>query len=353
MSARAALLLLGLALAAPAPGQDAPPAPAPKQPPPPAPKESPAPARLEERSFEGGVMGTSLQITVLGPDVEVLERALREAVAELRRVEDEFTTWRPSPLTRLNDRAGQGPQRCSHEAVVLIGRSLEVSELTHGAFDVTFYSVGKLWDFKAKPPKLPSKEEVAAALRAVGYQKVKVDPERDTIELPAGTKIGLGGIAKGYGVDRAMALIMKLGIRHAVVNAGGDLKALGKKHGQPWEIAIKHPRERDKVLAVLPVSNVCVVTSGDYERFFEHEGKRYHHILDPRTGYPSEGCMSATVTAPDAAFADALATAMCVLGPVEGLKVIDALPRVEAILVGLDGKVHFSKGLRRAAPPGN
>ena len=304
---------------------------------------------LEKREFLGQVMGTSLQITVLGKDPQVLEEALLEAVKELRRVEDVFTTWRPSELTRLNDAAGQGPQVVSREQAKLIARALKIGELSGGAFDVTFYSVGKLWDFKATPPKLPNKAEIAAALEKVGWSKVKVDLAASSVELPAGTKIGLGGIAKGYGVDRAMRVIMKRGIRHALVNAGGDLKALGRDRGQPWEVAVRNPRQREQILAVLPVSNVCVVTSGDYERFFEHEGKRYHHILDPRTGYPSQGCISATVTAPDAAFADALATALCVLGPKQGLELVESLPRVEAILVDLDGKVHVSKGLPRHA----
>ena len=296
---------------------------------------------------EGAVMGTSLQIEALGPEGALLEEAIQEAFLELKRVEDVFTTWRPSPLNALNDAAGKGPHPMTREEIVLIGRSLEIGRLTEGAFDVTFAGVGKLWDFKARPPKLPSREEVAAALTKVDYRRVQVDLEGGTVTLPAGMRIGLGGIAKGYGVDRAMALLMKRGIKHAVVNAGGDLKALGRKRDKPWEIAIKHPRERERVLAVLPVSNVCVVTSGDYERFFEHEGKRYHHILDPRTGYPSEGCMSATITAPDAAFADALATAMCVLGPKKGLEIVEKLPRVEAILVDLEGQVHVSSGLKR------
>lgn len=308
-----------------------------------------APAKkLEHREHTGKVMGTSLQIEAFGPDAKVLETAIAAAVKEIERVEDVFTTWRPSPLNRLNDAAGQGPHPMTREELRLIGRSLEIGRLTEGAFDVTFAGVGKLWNFKATPPKVPSEAEIKAALLKVDYRKVQIDLKAGTATLPAKMRIGLGGIAKGYGVDRAMRVLMKHGVRHAVVNAGGDLKALGKKRGQAWEIAIKHPRDRKRVVALLPVSNVCVVTSGDYERFYEHEGKRYHHILDPRTGYPSTGCMSATVTAPDAAFADALATAMCVLGPKKGLEILDSLPRVEGILIDLEGKVHLSKGMPRA-----
>jgi thiamine biosynthesis lipoprotein len=302
------------------------------------------------RSRSLGVMGTDLVIEVAGPDAVALEAAIDAAVAELRRIEDLMTDWRDSPLTRLNARAGEGPIEVPEELAKLVARALAIAEATGGAFDPTYKAAGSLWDFKAKPPRIPSDEALAAALEHVGWQKVKVDLDASTIELPRGTTLGLGGIAKGYGVDRAMTVLMERGIRHAIVNAGGDLKALGRRQGEPWRVAVKHPRDRDRVLAVIPVSNVCLVTSGDYERFFELEGVRYHHILDPRTGRPSQGCMSATVLAPDAAFADALATALCVLKPEEGLAIVAKLPRVEALVVGLDGQVHTTKGLSAAAP---
>jgi len=297
------------------------------------------------RERELGVMGTSLEIRVLGQDADALERALDAAIAEMQRVEDLMTDWRPSELTRLNDAAGQGPHTVPAELAQLIARSVQVCELTGGAFDVTYAGVGKLWDFKQTPPVIPAADEIKRALKCVGYDRVRVDLEENTVDLPDGMRIGLGGIAKGYGVDRAMAVLLEHGIEHAIVNAGGDLKALGRKRGEPWEIAIRHPRDRERVIAVLPVSNTCVVTSGDYERFFEFEGRRYHHIIDPRTGQPSTGCMSATVIAPDAAFADALATALCVLSPEEGLAIVAELPRVECLLIGLDDEIHVSKGL--------
>ena len=179
-----------------------------------------------------------------------------------------------------------------------------------------------------------------------GIGVLKIDLIETTIDLPEGIKIGLGGIAKGYGVDRAMAVLMDWGIKHTVVNAGGDMKILGLNFGKSWEVAIKHPRQQQRAMATIKVSNTCVVTSGDYERFFEVDGKRYHHIIDPRTGYPSQGCLSATIIAPDAEFADALATALCVLGPEEGLEIVESLDRVEAILVDMDGTVVPSTGLK-------
>ena len=324
-------LALGLALAAPRS---------------PAPQEGTAPAPLVLRERTLGVMGTELEIKALGTDVALLDKALDAAVVEIQRVEDLMTDWRPSPLMELNAAAGQGPVQVEPELAALIARGLQFGELTGGAFDITYAGAGKLWDFKRRPPVIPDAAAVRAALANVGYARVHVNLEASTVDLPAGMRLGLGGIAKGYGVDRAMAVLLEHGIEHGIVSAGGDLKVLGRKFGKPWEIAVRHPRDRERVLAKLPVSNTCVMTSGDYERFFDYEGKRYHHILDPRTGYPATGCMSATVVAQDAANADSLATAMCVLGPEKGLALVEQLPHVEAILVGMDGKVHTSSGLR-------
>ena len=302
-----------------------------------------------ERSL--GVMGTDLVVRVFGDDEAQLERALDAAIAELERVEDLMTDWRPSPLTRLNAAAGKGPQPTDPELVRILDRSLRLGEVTAGAFDVSFAGVGQLWDFKRVPALLPDSAAVRDALSRVDYRRVRVDVEGGTVDLPARMRLGLGGIAKGYGVDRAMAVLMEQGIEHAVVSAGGDMKLLGRRQGELWEVAIKHPRERDSVMALLRVSNTCVVTSGDYERFFELDGRRYHHILDPRTGYPSQGCLSATVVGPSAEDADALATALCVLEPRQGLELVEALPRTEALLVGMDGRVRVTSGLRGALTP--
>jgi thiamine biosynthesis lipoprotein len=268
------------------------------------------------------------------------------AIAEIERVEDLMTDWRASPLTELNASAGEGARVVPEELARLIERALRLGALTGGAFDVTYAGAGQLWDFKADPPRIPDADALREAVSHVGFARIVVDLEASTVEVPAGMRLGLGGIAKGYGVDRSMQVLLEHGIEHAIVSAGGDLKVLGLKFGESWQIAIRHPRDEERVLAVLPVSNTCVMTSGDYERFFEWEGRRYHHILDPRTGEPATGCMSATVVAPDAADADALATALCVLDPATGLALVERLDRVEALLVGMDGKVHASSGLQ-------
>ena len=310
------------------------------------PEGSVAPPPLVLRELRTGIMGTELNIRALGSDATLVDRAMAAAVEELQRVETLMTDWRPSELTRLNDAHGTGPHAVPEELAAIISRGVELHGLTRGAFDITYASAGKLWDFKADPPRVPDAEAVRAALGGVDASRVRVDPRAFTVDLPQGSRIGLGGIAKGYGVDRAMAVLREHGVEHGIVDAGGDMKVLGKKFGEPWKIAIKHPRERERAMAVLRLTNGCVVTSGDYERFFELDGKRFHHIIDPRTGFPARGCLSASVVAPNAEFADALATALCVLGPADGLALIESLPRVEAILVGMDGEVHVSPGLK-------
>ncbi|NQU40954.1 MAG: FAD:protein FMN transferase [Lentisphaerae bacterium] len=302
---------------------------------------------LVERQRDLGVMGTSLRIVAIGEDGAVLDRAIEAAITEIRRVEDLMTDWRPSPLTALNDQAGE-PVAVPHELAAIIGRSLALCRLTGGAFDPTFAAAGVLWNFKAAPPHIPDAAAIRAALERVGGDRVTVDAAHDRVHLLKGMKLGLGGIAKGYGVDRAMAVLQQHGVKDALVDAGGDMKALGTRHGAPWEVAIKHPRDRDHAMAVLRLSNSCVVTSGDYERFVEVDGKRYHHILDPRTGYPATGAMSATVVAQNAELADALATSLCVMGPADGMALVERQKRVEAIIVGMDGVVYVSTGLQDA-----
>lgn len=337
MSARVALAFVVLALGSVALAQD---------------QDLPATdeaTTLSRSRSADGVMGSVLQIEVLGPDPVLLERVLDECFAEFKRVEDVLTDWRPSPLTRLNDAAGAGPQQVSAELFDITEKAFEMSELTGGAFDVTFAGVGRLWNFKQRPPVVPEPEAIRQALELVGYRKVKLDRAAGTIDLPQGMRIGLGGIAQGWAVDRAMAIILRSGIKAAIVNCSGDVKALGKKDGRPWQLAIKHPRDKDRAIAMIPVSNACLVTSGDYERCFELDGVRYHHIIDCRTGYPSRGCMSATVVGPSATECDALATALCVLSADEGLALVERLPRVECVLVDMDGEVHVSSGLRGPA----
>ncbi len=309
------------------------------------PAAAPKAPDLRGASRNTTVMGTEVVISLYVQPASDPEPIIDAAVAELERVENLMTDWRPSPLSTLNAGAGTGPQPVDPEIVALIARAKRIHALTMGAFDISYAAAGALWDFKRRPPRIPTDEEIARALPFIDASKIGVDLQAGTVDLPAGWKIGLGGIAKGYAVDRAMKVLMNLGIEHAVIKAGGDMKVLGLEHGQPWKVAVKHPRDRERVIAVLQASNTCISTSGDYERYFELEGRRYHHIIDPRTGRPALGAQSATVVAPEAAFADALATALCVLPPAEGIAMIESLPRVEALVVDHEGKIHASQGL--------
>jgi len=297
----------------------------------------------------GGVMGTSMRLVAIGSDREALDAALTAAEAELRRVEDAMTSWRPSPLTAMNARAGEGAAEVPVELARMVERALMVAELTGGAFDPTWPGIGSLWDLKAEPPVIPDDAAIERAVALVDFRRVEVAIDEAantaTVALPEGFAIGLGGIAKGYGVDRAMAVLLEHGVEHGLVDAGGDLKALGRHFDEPWDIAIRHPRRQGEIMAVVPVSNACVVTSGDYERFAEVDGVRHHHILDPRTGRPSTGAMSATVVGPDAAVCDALATALCVMGPEQGLPLIERSGAYQAICVDMDGEVVTTQGL--------
>ncbi len=302
--------------------------------------------------WAGRLMGSSARIEASGADQATCERAVAEAKAEIERLDVMMTDWKPdSALMDINKAAGKHPVKVPPELLFLVQRSLELSELTGGAFDISFAGAGKLWNWRDPDPKIPSPETVAGALENVGWRDIVVDAAASTVYLPRpGMRIGLDGIAPGYAGDLAMAKMRALGVSDALVDMSGDLMLSGKKDGGPWQVSIKDPRNKDRIIAVLPVSNAGVSTSGDYERAFVKDGKRYGHIIDPRTGYPADGCQSVTVTAPVLAFADGLATGVFVLGPIEGMALVEALDGVEAIIVAADGKVSVSKGFTRRSP---
>ncbi len=294
-------------------------------------------------------MGSRFEITAVHADLETAGRAIDRAYAEIDRIEALISSWRPSSVTsEVNRQAGRRPVKVPEELFNLVRRSLKLSELTGGAFDLTFAGLGGLWDFKAETPNLPEADAIRAALNHVGYQKVVLDAAERTIfiEDPK-ARIGFGAIGKGYAANRAVFVLKENGIKSGVVSAGGDLVAYGRREdGGLWDVGIAHPQYRDQVFARLPLSEQAVVTSGDYESFITIDGKRYAHILDPRTGYPVEHLRSVTIVCPDAELADGLATAVFVLGPQEGLKLLNALRGIEGFLVDASGGLHFSDRLR-------
>ncbi len=294
-------------------------------------------------------MGSRFEITAVHAEGSTAARAIEHAYGEIDRIEAMISSWQPSSATsEVNRQAGHRPVAVPEELFNLVRRSIKLSELTGGAFDVTFAGVGRLWDFKAEEPRLPDPDAVRRALAHVGYRKLVLDPAERTIFLDdPEARIGFGALGKGYAANRAVFVLKEQGIASGVVSAGGDLIAFGhKEDGSLWDIGIAHPLHRDQVFARLPLSEQAVVTSGDYESFITIDGKRYAHILDPRTGYPVAHLRSVTVVCPDAELADGLATAVFVLGKDEGLKLINALRGIEGLLVDGDGELHFSDGLR-------
>lgn len=295
---------------------------------------------------EAAKMGSPFVVTVVHQDEALAKAAAKAAWQEIDRLEAMISSWRnDSQTSAINRAAGIQPVKVSPELFGLIKRSLKVSELTQGAFDITFASAGKFWDYRSG--KLPDPEAVAKAVEAIDYHNVVLDEALQTVYLKkTGTRIGFGAIGKGYAANRALHVIKDMGLKDALINAGGDLVAMGNREdGRPWEIAIAHPRQSDTILAKLNISNQAVVTSGDYERFIEVDDKRYSHILDPRTGWPVEGLISVTVICPDGELADALATSVFVLGREKGLALIDRLKGVEALMIDASGQHHVSQNL--------
>jgi thiamine biosynthesis lipoprotein len=218
--------------------------------------------------------------------------------------------------------------------------------MTGGAFDPSWAAMHGLWDFRPSSHRLPTEEEIAARLPLIDYRLIETDPEKMTVGLKKkGMAIGLGGIAKGYAVDQSMELLSKMGIRNAVIRAGGDIRVQGlSEGGEEWRIDIKHPR-KDKLLTQLPLTNISISTSADYERSFIKDSVLYHHIIDPRTALPARGCQSVTILAPDTITSDAFATAVFVLGPEKGLRLVERLDGVEAIIVDASGATLTSSGI--------
>ncbi|GAB4229969.1 MAG: FAD:protein FMN transferase [Acidobacteriota bacterium] len=302
-------------------------------------------------AVQRSLMGTLWEIKVVLPSQEQEEearKAIEAAYGELERIEAVMSEWRPdSPLSRLNAAAGEGFVEVPEELAAIIRRGVDYGELTEGAFDITWLALRPIWHFD-ETFRVPTRQEVLAALRFVDYRQITVDGSR--VALPKGFAVGLGGIAKGYAIDRAAAVLRAAGFQDFLVNGGGDIYVAGDKGGRPWVIGVRDPRGApDRLVARLEVQDAAVVTSGDYERFLIVDGARYHHIIDPRTGWPAQACRSVTILAPEAERADVLATAVFVLGPGSGLELIQKLPGTEAFIIDREGKWFSTAGFRALA----
>lgn len=292
------------------------------------------------------IMGTLVEIKAYGDDRELLEKGIDDAFAEMVRLEQLFSTRIPeSEISRIS--STEEPLDVSDETVALLTLGQKIARQSNGAFDMGLGKLKQLWDIESDAPQVPDDEVLQKALQGVGPDSLEIEGQQVSKKLP-GVKIDLGGIAKGYAVDRAANLLHQNGILSAAVNAGGDLRLVGNRQGTPWRIGIQHPRKSGEVIATVKLEDRAVVTSGDYERYFERDGVRYHHLFDPKTGRPARGCQSVTVVAEDAASADALATAAFVLGPQAGLALLEKLPDVEGYLIAADGQRLVTSGLEDA-----
>jgi len=294
------------------------------------------------------IMGTVVEIKGFSTDEKKLDRAISDAFAEMRRVDEKFSSFRPeSEISRLSS-AG-GAFKVSKETAQLLKLGQRISRLSDGAFEMGLGRLKQLWAIESDAPKVPTEQQIRAALEQIGPEDLQIEGTLVRKAHPD-LQIDLGGIAKGYAIDRAIEVLRQEGVQSAAVNAGGDIRLLGDRNGEPWKIGIQHPRRTEQVLATLPLSDRAVVTSGDYERFFEKDGIRYHHIFDPLSGRPARLCQSVTVVAADAATADALATAVFVLGPIKGFKLLEEQQGVEGLMVTAAGEVLRTSGLQWSTP---
>lgn len=294
------------------------------------------------------IMGTLVEITVREPDADKARRAVGQAFDEMRRLEKLMSSHlAESEISRLNEAAGAKISLAvSPEVLEVLQRGAYWGNLSNGAFDVSIGPASRLWRFEDQNPSLPEADSLAQATRLVNHRDVEISASRVRLKRP-GMALRLGAIAKGYAVDKAMDVLKKSRIRHALINAGGDLKALGKrKDDQPWSIGLRHPRKPEKMIASFALSNKAVATSGDYQKYFMLGGARYHHILDPASGLPARGTISSTVIADSVMDADALATAVFVLGPEKGVEWMDSLSGVEGMVITETGSILFSRNFQ-------
>lgn len=295
------------------------------------------------------LMGSRFDITVVAKDSLQAIQDIDLAVAEITRIEKLISSWDTlSQTSQINKNAGIKPTKIDAELFNLIERAIGISKLTDGAFDISYASMDKVWKFDGSMTEMPSKEQITNSVNKVGYKKIILNKLDNTVFLSIkGMKIGFGAIGKGYAADMAKNLLVSKGVAAGIINASGDMSVWGKQpNGSEWKVAITNPLDKNKVFALLPISNGAVVTSGNYEKYVNFNGKRYAHIIDPRTGYPSSGIISVTVFAPKAELADALATSVFVMGKEAGLDRINQLPKIECIIIDDEGNITKSDNIK-------
>ncbi|MFB9105487.1 FAD:protein FMN transferase [Algibacter miyuki] len=294
------------------------------------------------------LMGSRFDITVVASDAVKGNEYIDNAVSEITRIEKLISSWdENSQTSAINKNAGIEPVKVDLELFSLIERAIGISKLTDGAFDISYASMDRIWHFDGSMTVMPPENKIKASVAKVGFQNIVLDKVNTTVFLKLeGMKIGFGAIGKGYAADKAKALLIEKGVVSGIINASGDMNTWGKQpDGTAWKVAITNPMNKNKVFALLPITNGAVVTSGNYEKYVNFKGKRYTHIIDPRTGYPSSGIISVTVFAPKAELADALATSVFVMGKEAGLDRINQLPKIECIIIDDKGNIIKSNNI--------
>ncbi|SDP94249.1 thiamine biosynthesis lipoprotein [Mucilaginibacter sp. OK268] len=295
------------------------------------------------------LMGNRFEISVVSDDIDWANSRIDMAVAEISRIEKLLTTFRDDSQTnQINAAAGIRPVKVDQEVYQLIERSLKISELTQGAFDITYGSIDKgLWNFDVNMKNLPDTETAREAVRLINYKNVIMDAGNTTVMLKEeGMRIGFGGIGKGYAADRAKAVLQLNGVSSGIVNAAGDLITWGTQpNGNPWTIAIADPDKQMTPFSTLNISNMAIATSGNYEKYAIINGKKYSHTIDPKTGFPVSGIKSVSIICPSAEFADAMATPVTVMGVHVGLDLVNQLQQLACVIIDDDNRLYTSRNI--------
>jgi len=295
-------------------------------------------------------MGNHFEISIVAEDEDWAYDKIDLAVAEIQRIEKLLTTYAPdSETNRINALAGIEPVKVSAETFGLIQRSIRISGITQGAFDISYGSVDKsLWNFDEHMTQLPDAKTAKQMVRLINYRNIILNEEAQTVFLKEeGMRIGFGGIGKGYAAEMAKRVLMANGVHSGIVNASGDLTAFGlQPNGQPWTIGIVNPNFSGKVFSYMNVTDVAVATSGNYEKYVLIDGKKYSHTIDPRTGLPVTGIKSVTIISPNAELADAMATPVSIMGIQAGLNMINQIKSMEAIVIDDNDVIYYSNNLK-------
>lgn len=310
------------------------------------PDRPPAAPKLVERTFVS--MGSSLRVALWSADEAGAAAAADGVFREFERLESLLSIWTPgSDVLRLNDAAGRGPVAVSPDTLEVLAAARTGSELTGGKFDITFGALADVWKFDHdQDERIPSRAEIEARLPLIDYRAVQVDRQRRTAAIARpGVRVHLGGIGKGYAIDAAVAALRQQGFRDFLIQSGGDLYAAGTNNGTPWTLGIADPRGAHEAFAAVEIRDATFSTSGDYERAFIKNGIRYHHLIDPDLGEPARGCRSVTIVADRATTADALSTGVFIMGPRDGMALIERLANVEGVIVTAANEVLISSGL--------